>query len=359
MCPPGAYTKEASSLNSTENTNGAAAEKEAENVQKTAEELYNEHVDELRRTGRYKRNRKDVTDPNTLFAKVLILPSMAGVLVFFVVPFLIVIYYAFLDNPISKQFVGFQNFTALFSNKAFLQAAKNTLKLSLTSVPLAVILSLMLASMLNAKIPGRTVFRTFFISPMMVPVASIVLIWQVVFDHKGPANAIMTHIIGSGLSFGEFTLIEPWKEIDWFKSPKCLVVVVLLFLWKNLGYNMILFLSGLNSIPNDLIEVAELEGASALWRMVHIKFRYLSPTFLFVTILSLINSFKLFREIYLLTGSYPYDGLYMLQHFMNNTFLSLDYQKLSSAALVMALVMIVIIGGLFVVEAAFGEDVEE
>ena len=79
---------------------------------------------------------------------------------------------------------------------------------------------------------------------------------------------------------------------------------------------------------------------------------------LFVTILSLINSFKVFREIYLLTGQYPFDSIYMLQHFMNNTFLSLDYQKLSAAAILMSIVMVVIIGILFIVENHFGKDVE-
>ena len=98
---------------------------------------------------------------------------------------------------------------------------------------------------------------------------------------------------------------------------------------------------------------------SPLYRLLHIKLRYLSPTILFVTILSLINSFKLFREVYLLTGDYPFEDLYLLQHFMNNTFKSLDYQKLSAAAMIMSLVMVVIIGALFIIDNKFGEDVEE
>ena len=102
-----------------------------------------------------------------------------------------------------------------------------------------------------------------------------------------------------------------------------------------------------------------LESNSA-WKMFwHIKIRYLSPTILFVTIMSLISSFKVFREVYLLTGDYPYDSLYTLQHFMNNTFRQLDYQKLSSAAIIMAAVMVVIIGGLYIAENHFGKDMEE
>ena len=136
------------------------------------------------------------------------------------------------------------------------------------------------------------------------------------------------------------------------------VPIILLFLWKNLGYNMILFMSGLANIPRDQIEVAKLEGATDFQIFWLIKIRYLSSTILFVTIMSLINSFKVFREVYLMGGDYPYDALYMLQHFMNNTFKSLDYQKLSAAAVMMAIFMILVIGALFLAENRFGKDLE-
>jgi multiple sugar transport system permease protein len=117
-------------------------------------------------------------------------------------------------------------------------------------------------------------------------------------------------------------------------------------------------MAALSNIPRELLEVAEVEGAGALYKLFAVKLRYLSPTLLFVVILSLINSFKVFREVYLLTGDYPYEGLYMLQHFMNNTFRSLDYQKLASAAVVMAIVIGLIIAALFMAENRFGKDVE-
>ena len=160
-------------------------------------------------------------------------------------------------------------------------------------------------------------------------------------------------------SVNEFLSRFGVKAIDWFKSDYAQWVVVLLFLWKNLGYNMILFLSALESIPRDIIEVAEMESANNWQIFWNIKIRYLSPTILFVTILSLINSFKIFREVFLLTSGYPYDPLYFLQTFMNNMFGTLDYQKLSTAAIIMALAMIVIIGAMFLVENHFGKDVEE
>lgn len=271
-------------------------------------------------------------------------PSFLGVLLFFVVPFMVVIFYSMVDNPISHNFVFLDNFKRVIGNAAFQQAVKNTAVFSAIAVPLAVIFSLLLALVLTQKLPFHSQFRTFFLSPMMVPVASIVLIWQVLFHYNGAVNDIVQFFGGS--------------KIDWIKSDYAIVVIVILFLWKNLGYNMILFMSALGSIPKDIIEVAELESASGWQIFFRIKLRYMSSTILFVTIMSLINSFKVFREIYLLTDDHPYDAVYMLQHFMNNMFASLDYQKLSAAAILMSLVMIVIIGALFIIENHFGKDVE-
>ena len=271
-------------------------------------------------------------------------PSLIGVGVFFIVPFGVVVYYSMIDGVGSRNFVFLENFIKLFNNSAFIMAAKNTLQFSAIAVPLAVILAIVLALMLECRIPMKSQFRTFFLSPMMVPVASVVLIWQVLFNYNGTIN--------------EFLALFDIAKIDWLQSDHCQAVVIILFLWKNLGYNMILFMAGLANIPKELLEVADVEGASEWYKFFAIKLRYLSPTVLFVTILSLINSFKVFREVYLLTGDYPYEKLYLLQHFMNNTFKSLDSQKLSAAAVVMALVMVVLIALLFYAEDKFGKDVE-
>ena len=278
-------------------------------------------------------------------AVLFMMPSLLGVFVFFILPFSVVIYYAFVDSPITGNFVAFDNFIRVFGNAAFKLAGKNTLVFSFVSMPLAVIISLILAAMLDRNIPFRSQFRTSFLTPMMVPVASVVLIVRVMFDFNGAVNNLLG---GFGVA-----------KIDWLKSDYAQVIIIFLFLWKNLGYNMILFLAALESIPRDILEVAHMENANAWQIFWMIKIRYLSPTILFVTILSLINSFKVFREIYLLTDNYPYEPLYMMQHFMNNAFGRLEYQKLSAGAIIMSLVMIVIIGALFLVENHFGKDVEE
>jgi len=108
-----------------------------------------------------------------------------------------------------------------------------------------------------------------------------------------------------------------------------------------------------------MLDSARVDGANAWQRFRSITFKYLTPTLLFTLVISFINSFKIFRETYLLAGDYPYEVLYMLQHYMNNMFRSLDYQKLSAAAIIMALVMMVVIAILFVVESRSGRDLEE
>ena len=120
-----------------------------------------------------------------------LMPSFFGVSVFYIVPFFVVIAYAFEDNPITKNYVGITNFVNILQNEAFKLAASNTFKFSLIAVPLAVIISLLMAILLDQSIPLASQFRTVFLSPMMVPVASIVLIWQVLFSYNGTVNVLL------------------------------------------------------------------------------------------------------------------------------------------------------------------------
>lgn len=280
----------------------------------------------------------------SLISWLFLMPSLIGVGLFFVAPFGVVIYYSMIDNPIRRNFVGLRNFATVFRNEAFRQAGINTLKFSFVAVPLAVLLSLFLAAVMESRIPGKSYFRTFFLSPLMVPTASVVLIWQVLFNYNGLVN--------------EFLMKFGMDRTDFLKSDKAQIVIVVLFLWKNLGYNMILFMAALASIPKELVEVAMLENATKFQVFWHVKVRFMSSTILFVTIMSLINSFKVFREVYLMTGDYPYHTLYMLQHFMNNTFGTLDYQKLSSAAIIMFIVVSALVYVMYRVENMYGRDIE-
>lgn len=280
-----------------------------------------------------------------LAARAMLWPSLLGIALFFVLPFGIILYYSLIDNPFTGNFVFLDNFADLLQNRAFRLAAGNTAVFSLIAVPLAVVLPLLLAMALESRIPFQSKLRTLFLSPIMVPVVSVVLVWEILFNQNGAVN--------------EFLSLFGVSGVDWLRSGWDKAVVVLLFLWKNLGYNMVLFLAALSNIPREVVETAQIDGAGG-WRVFwHIRLRYLSPTLLFVAVLSMANSFKIFREVYLLSGRYPSEGLYMLQHFMNNLFRSLDYPTLSAATLLMALVLGGILAALFALEEKCERDVEE
>ena len=281
---------------------------------------------------------------NLLFSSYLA-PSFLGVMTFFFVPLLIILVHSFQKSSTNSEFVGFSNYDQVLNNVAFQTASKNTLTFSGISVPLAVFIALIFALILNTKLPGRSVFRSILLNPMMVPVASVVLVWQVMFSFNGTLN---TYVMALG-----------GPKTDWMKSDWSRFVVMLLFLWKTLGYNIVLFLAALNNVPGELLESASIDGAGSVRKFFSIKLVYLYPTVFFVGIMSLISSFKIFREVYLLTGDYPYDALYMLQHYVNNSFRNLDYQRLTAAAVIMAIAMVAIVGILFVAEFRLGREVEE
>lgn len=269
-------------------------------------------------------------------ALIFLLPSLIGFMVFFILPFAMGIYYSLIDNIFTGGFAGLNNYKDLFESSSFKRASLNTLLFSGISVPLNMIVSLILAMLVNQKLMMRNILRTMLVSPLVVPVASVVLFWQIVFNGNGAANKIILLLGGRG--------------IDWFNSSYAIYVIITIYLWKNLGYSLLIFLAGLQNIPVEFYESARIDGAGFFRRLFSITLVYLTPTTFFVFIMSIINSFKIFRETYLIAGEYPHESIYMLQHYINNTFVSLDYQKLTSAAFVMSTVIYLIVLNLFFVE---------
>ncbi|MCR8643170.1 sugar ABC transporter permease [Paenibacillus sp. N1-5-1-14] len=270
-------------------------------------------------------------------------PSLVGFSIFYIIPFFQSMFYSFKDE-FGTGGLTFGNYQDLFASASFQKAANNTFIFTITSVPIIVILSLGLALLLNQKVFIRNWLRTSYVLPLVVPVASIVLIWQILFDWNGSINAILTF-------FGV-------DRIDWMKSEYAKYVIILIYVWKNIGYNIILFLAGLQNIPDQYYEIANLEGASPARKFFGITLIYLTPSTFLVILMSILNSFKVFRETYLVAGAYPHDSIYMLQHYMNNMFLSLDIQKLSAAATLMAFVILVLVFILFRVEKSFRSFME-
>ncbi len=260
-------------------------------------------------------------------------PSIAGFSLFFFVPFLGAIYYSLIDGSSEGHFVGLGNYINIISNEVFTRAMFNTIFFTIICVPTNMGISLIMALLLNLRIPYRNIFRTIFISPLVVPVASVILVWHILFDYSGTINAVISNL-------GLF-------KVDWMNSEWTRIVVLILYLWKNVGYNIILFLAGLQCIPEEYYDSARIDGANPWNQFKNITLVYLTPTSFFVFIMSIINSFKVFRETYLISGEYPHTSIYMLQHYMNNMFRSLDYQKLTTAALITAFIIYLLVVILF------------
>ena len=164
---------------------------------------------------------------------------------------------------------------------------------------------------------------------MAIPVASIVLLWRVIFHRNGLLNGILA--------------LWDAAPVDWIGSAAFFGVLVFAYLWKNFGYDMVLWLSGISAINPALYEAAQIDGAGSIKRFVKITLPNLMPTLFTVTVLSLLNSFKVFREAYLIAGSYPDDSIYMLQHLFNNWFSDLDVDKMCAGAVMMASLVFILI----------------
>jgi len=261
--------------------------------------------------------------PGVLF----ILPGLIGFGVFFIFPFGLSLVYAFMDRPVNGSFAGFSNFTSLLTNRAYLRGLVNTIRFIGISVPLNLILSLAAAILVSRIIKGRDWFSLIFLIPLVIPSGSMVFFWKTLFSYDGALNG----------------LLDSFKiaKVNWLDSILALPVMILIFLWKNIGYNMILFMAGLSNIPKDYYEAAWIDNASPFDVLRHITVPCLLPTTIVALIMSIINSFKIFREIFLITGSYPQESIYTLQHFMNNMFASLNYPRLTSATALLVLVIVI------------------
>ena len=263
-----------------------------------------------------------------LAALAFLAPSIIGISVFFLIPFIDTVRRSFYDAR-GRNFIGFSGYASVLGNSAFRLAAANTAKFVAVCIPLLLVASLAVALLTRSVRPRGKTFKTTYLLPMAVPVASIVLLWQVLFHRNGLANTVLA-------SFGA-------QPIDFMGSSAAFWVLIVTYLWKNNGYDMILWLAGLDGISDGLYEAAKVDGANAWQCFWRITLPGLLPTLGLVSILSLLNGFKVFREAYLVAGAYPHDSIYLLQHLFNNWFQNLDISRLCAAATMLSIVLLIII----------------
>lgn len=261
-------------------------------------------------------------------ALTFLLPSVTGVAVFILIPFMDAVRRSFFE-AMGDKFVGLKNYQTVIRNEAFRLAIKNTGRFVLVCIPILMIFSLFISVLISGMRKYQDFFKTSFLLPMGIPVASVVLLWKMVFSQNGLLNHIIVMSGGSGT--------------DWMNSSKAFYVLVFSYLWKNIGYDMVLWLAGLKGIPISLYEAAAIDGAGTFMKFRYITLPGLLPTVFVLFVLSLVNSFRVFREAYLVAGNYPDSSIYMMQHLFNNWFITLDIQKMCAAAVLVAAVIIIFI----------------
>lgn len=219
------------------------------------------------------------------------LPTLIGLFVLNIIPIFSTVYQSFFRAGAfgkGNVFIGLENYKQLFADKQVWQALFNTLAYAVLEVPISIIIALLLAVLLNRKLKGRSLYRTIYFLPMVAAPAAVAMVWRWLYNSEfGLLNHILTAI---GL-----------KPVNWISNPNtALIFVAVVGIWSVIGYNMVLFLSGLQEIPEDYYEAARMDGASPMRQLLSITLPMISPTTFFVTITRVIAALQVFDLLYMM-----------------------------------------------------------
>lgn len=260
---------------------------------------------------------------------VFILPALVGTLIFIIIPVICSFGLSFakwdLLNPI--QFVGLANYREIFSEALFYKILLNTVVFALATSVLGVIIPLVLACILNSKIRGAEFYKTAYFLPFITPMIVIGVVWEWIFD---PNIGLLNHVLHLHIN---------WLYDTHFAMPALIIVSV----WKLIGYNMVIFLSSLSGISQSMFEAAKIDGANALQTFKNVTVPLLSPTIFFVVIITAISSFQVFDLIYLMTQGGPLNSTNVLVYAIyQNAFEYFNVGKASAIAYVLFVIILVL-----------------
>lgn len=270
-----------------------------------------------------------LTNNQNMASWIFILPAILGTLIFIVIPVVCSFGLSFakwdLLNPI--EFVGLENYRLLFKDNLFYKILLNTVVFALSTSVLGVIIPLALASILNSKIRGSEFYKTAYFLPFITPMVVVGIVWAWIFDPNiGLLNQLL-HI-----------------NINWLYDSKfALPAIIIVSVWKLIGYNMIIFLSSLSAISNSMFEAAKIDGANAFQVFRNVTIPLLSPTIFFVIIITAISSFQVFDLVYLMTQGGPFDSTNVLVYAIyKNAFEYFNVGKASAIAYVLFAIILVL-----------------
>jgi len=267
----------------------------------------------------------------------LLLPGLLGIMAFYVVPFFGGVYFSLMDGSFQNTFVGLDNYERVLQNPMFQLGLKNTWELSMMCAPVIWLLSFILAAMLKTLKDRATPFRNILLLPYLMPSSAMLLIWTLMFDYGGVINRL---VVAMG-----------FERVLWLDEDALRIPIVLLYIWKNLGFSVVLFASALSAVHPSLYEFASLEGAGWWTQSFRITLPQILPTAFLVFVLAWVNAFKIFKEAYFIGGDYPTSQIYTLQHFMNNKFAKLEYQDVTTAAYLFAIGVMVLFALMYLSKA--------
>ena len=259
----------------------------------------------------------------------LLLPSATGLLIFYFIPFCMSVYYSF--SKVSGRFVpaGFSNYVNVLGSEAFQVAFQNTFAFLGIALMLMLIIGYFLAILIKRaavhSLELSSLGITALLLPLVLPSGAVLLFVHVLAEPYGVLNGLLFQL-GA----------EP---VRWLRSPYAFEVLLLFYLWKNTGYTVVMLLAGLLSVPQDMLEAARVDGAHGLRLFFRFTLVHMLPFFSISAIMAIIAAFKMYRESYMLMGVYPHQCVYMLQNYLYNNFVSLNYQRLSSATVLFTLAL--------------------
>ncbi len=265
-------------------------------------------------------------------AVLFLLPNLAGFLIFILYP----VFRAFVislsnwDGFATFDFIGIKNYISLFADESFIISLKNTMWYTIVTVPLSIIFGILMALLMNIKIPGIKIFRTVYFLPQVTSMIAIGLVWSMVLANYGPLNQAL-------MAFG---MQEPPKWIS--SSAWALISVEIVTIWRSMGYNAIILLAGLQGINIELYEAAKLDGADSWQRFLYITLPMLSPTIFFCLVTQMISSFKVFDVIMAMTQGGPGRATNVLAYYIyNKSFVDYRFGYASSAAFVLFFIILI------------------
>ena len=265
-----------------------------------------------------------------LTALVFILPAVLGTLIFIVIPVFFSFSLSFVDWDLLSpmKFVGLSNFKDVLTDSTFVQVLINTFVFAIASSVFAVIIPLVLACILNTKIRGSNFYKTAYFLPFITPMIVIAIVWQWVFD---PNIGLLNQILYIHIK---------WLYDVRFAMPALIAVSV----WKLIGYNMIIFLSGLSTINQEVLEAAKIDGANSWQVFKNVTVPLLSPTIFFVIVITSISSFQVFDLIYVMTQGGPDNSTMVLVYSIYKyAFEYFDVGKASAIAYILFAIIFVLV----------------